>query len=49
MKQCAINFWQDLGVLNEIQFGVHGGKINCNTAVNMLQRLRFVQKYIYTY
>ena len=35
-------------MLNKIQFGLLEGKINCNTAVNMLQRLGFVQKYFYT-
>ena len=49
VKQRMIIFSQDLGGLNEIQFRFLEGKINCNTAVNMLQRLGLVQKYMYTY
>ena len=43
VKQRMIIFCQDLGGLNEIQFRFLEGKINCNTAVNMLQRLGLVQ------
>ena len=49
VKQRVIIFCQDLGGLNEIQFRFLEGKINCNTAVNMIQRLDLVQKYMYTY